>query len=495
MSPRFLSINDNELPLVTRHSRRWGVWMLCLLFSSLSGVPILVHAQDEPLRIIDEAEVTEPQVVELSHGLPRIRVLESLDSPALESRIGSLDRSRATLSDGTELLFHQDALIGLRSPQELDSNEDGTLSLTIDRTTFVFEKTLLLAPRKDLPKGEQRRSVDEDFYFQKGVQGDDGFDIHFTPSTPVCLLNDCAGCAGCLGDGFEAESAEGPGKVWFHSEWERFRLSANAVFISRAGGDFTLPLLAGGSSVAPETLTHGVAPGLQATLDYLTVDGQNLEFGFLGAFNWASEGESTSLISPGSGVLSWNGSYAARLNDFQVNYKFRELDNSWSLSGGIRYSEHEDSYTASFAGEIPGQPVEPRNPISMGGLARNRLLGVQAGSAAEWACGPFRLSATVHAGVYNNETQQHGPQYDGELDLDSNPTAIASFTREGEEVSFMGDMEFAVLYPFREFSAMRLGYRGLIVSDAVQVRNQLGSAANGTTLQYHGLFVGLEVRR
>ena len=495
MFPRSLSMNNNELPLVTRHSLRWGVWVLCALFTCLPGAPIVVHAQDEPLRITDEQEVTEPQIVALSHGLPRSRVLESLDSPALESRIGSLDRSRATLSDGTELLFHHDALIGLRSPQVLDSNGDGTWSLTIDRTTFVFEESLLLTAPKNLAEGEQRRAIDEDFYFQKGTQGDDGFDIHFTPSTPVCLLNDCAGCAGCLGDAYDSDSHGAPEKVWFHSDWERFRLSVNAVFISRSGGDLTLPLLAGGAAVEPEELTHGVAPGMQATLDYLTADGQNLEFGFLGAFNWASEGESTNLIAPNTGVLSWNGTYGARLNDFQVNYKFRELASKWSLSGGIRYSEHEDSYTAAFAGELAGPPAETRNPLTVSGLARNRLLGVQAGSSAEWGCGPFRLFASVHAGVYNNETQQQGPQYDGSIDLGSNPSSLASFNREGEEVSFMGDMEFAVLYPFREFSAMRLGYRGLIVSDAVQVRNQLGNAANGTTLQYHGLFVGLEVRR
>jgi hypothetical protein len=59
----------------------------------------------------------------------------------------------------------------------------------------------------------------------------------------------------------------------------------------------------------------------------------------------------------------------------------------------------------------------------------------------------------------------------------------------------MGDFEFAMIYSITDDASIRVGYRGLVYSDMVQVSNQDGTPAPGATLQYHGIFAGLEIQR
>ena len=461
------------------------------LFSACASVAMIaipIQAQETNLpatvEVIDtEAEETSP--VELTHGMPRLRVLQLLGEPPLESRIGVLNRSRATLSNGTELLFEQDALIAVNSPLPPEPTDDGRLSIVVDRKTVIYDDVLVLPKPMTLPAGDERLSIDENFYFAAGVDGQDGYDVHFTPATRECVLNDCPGCNLC---------GDGSGTL-YQSHWDLFKFSADAVFLSRLGSDFALPLLDGGTAIQAEDLTHGLTAGIRSTLALHLYDGQHVEFGYLGSFDWSADGSSSNLIDPTGGVLSWNGTYDAQLNDYQINYRHRTWDSNWSVMCGVRYSEHEDHFTAAFDGVIAGPPIVNRNPLNIRGHARNRLLGIHVGTAAEWNCGPFLLFASMKGGAFNNETEQFGPRYTGAIDLGTNPASLPTFARDGQEISFMGDFEFTVSYPIMDGALIRVGYQGLIFSDMVQVRKQMGTAASGAPLHYHGIFAGFEFRQ
>ena len=84
------------------------------------------------------------------------------------------------------------------------------------------------------------------------------------------------------------------------------------------------------------------------------------------------------------------------------------------------------------------------------------------GTAAEWSCGRFVLAAEIKGGVFRNEMSQLGSQYNGAIDLGTNPVEIPEFIHDDEEVSFMGDFEFAVIYPITVRGSIRAGYQGLV---------------------------------
>lgn len=439
--------------------------------------------------------------IELKHGMSRQHVGQLMGPSSIESLIGSLDRSRATLTDGTELLFEQDCLIGIIEAKPGEPTEDGRLFLFYDRMSVVYDQDLVLSRPDNLPQGEDRRSVDDEFYFAKGTHGSDGLDIHFTPSRRFCLLNDCQGCEVCQSAGWNNgekccndENCNGRCNEFLHERhFEKFRLSVDALFLSRSGANLELSL--GDGDIQTEDLTQGFASGIRTSLMLHLREEQHLEFEYIGSFDWSAEGNSQDLTPAESSVLGWSGNYHAKLDDFQLNYVHRSWKSNWGLLCGVRYSEHKDGFATLFSGQFAGDPIVEGIDLNTNASARNRLLGIQMGTAAEWSCGRFVLAAEIKGGVFRNEMSQLGPRYNGAIDLSTNPVEIPEFLHDDEEVSFMGDFEFAVIYPITDRGSIRAGYQGLIYSDMVQVSNQGGTPAQGATLQYHGIFAGLEIRR
>ena len=109
--------------------------------------------------------VSQTNQIELKHGMSRQHVGQLMGPTAIESLIGSTDRSRATLSDGTELLFEQDCLIGIIEAKPGESTDAARLFFFYDRLHVIYEKDLVLSRPDNLPQGEDRRRVDEQFYF------------------------------------------------------------------------------------------------------------------------------------------------------------------------------------------------------------------------------------------------------------------------------------------------------------------------------------------
>lgn len=470
------------------------------------------NAGGQELRIPVQQDSTVPpgvpqtNQIELKHGMSRQHVGQLMGPTAIESLIGSTDRSRATLSDGTELLFEQDCLIGIIEAKPGEPTDDDRLFFFYDRLHVIYEKDLVLSRPDNLPQGEDRRRVDDQFYFSEGTYGNDGLDIHFTPSRPFCLLNDCQGCEICQSAGWNNEQkcchnedcndedCDGSCNASASSRsFQLFSFSVDALFLSRSGEGLEFSLSDG--DIQTEELTHGFSSGISTSLMVRLWEEQHLEFEYIGSFNWSADGNSNDLTPAEDTALDWSGSYRAQLDDFQMNYVHRNCESSWSLLCGVRYSEHEDRFATTFSGQLAGDPVIDGIDLNTNARARNRLLGIQMGTAAEWSCGRFVLAAGLKGGVFRNEMSQLGPQYDAAIDLGANPVQIPTFLHDDEEVSFMGDVEFAVIYSITDYASLRAGYRGLVYSDMVQVSNQGGTPAAGDTLQYHGIFSGLEIKR
>jgi hypothetical protein len=350
--------------------------------------------------------------IELKHGMSRQHVAQLMGPSSMESLIGSMDRSRVTLSDATELLFDQDCLIGIIEAKPGELTEDDHLFFLHDRMQVIYEKDLVLLRPDNLPQGEDRRRVDDQFYFSEGEYGSDGLDIHFTPSRPFCLLNDCQGCEVCHSAGWNTvqkccndEDCNGSCNASVPTRsFEQFRFSVDALFLSRSGTGLEFSLSDG--DIRTEDLTHGFSSGLSTSLMVRLREEQHVEFEYIGSFNWSAEGSSNDLTPAEDTAIDWSGSYRAKLDDFQMNYVHRNCESNWSLLCGVRYSEHKDDFATMFSGQLAGDPVIEGIDLNTNARARNRLLGIQMGTAAEWNCGRFVLSAGLKGGVFRNEMSQ-----------------------------------------------------------------------------------------
>lgn len=478
--------------------------------SSVTFVPTVPVAAQVPVRTIPVALMASKAKTELfvvlEHGMPRRRVLDLMGPPSLESVIGTLGRTRAIYDDETELLFEDERLIAIKSPLPPKVEADGRLAIQRDGMIILYSSDLALPDHDPLPHGDERHLIDDGFYFKESVPADDRYDIHFTPSTPQCLLDDCPGCEAC---GESGESGRVGGSmlggescyggidsdvVCSEPAWNLL-FSLDALFLARDSDDFALSLLDGANVAQTADLSHGLTPGVRASLG-LNLTGETMaELVYLGSHEWSASGSSSNLIPASSGVISSAESYGAELSDVQINLIHHRFGREWSLLWGVRYSKQEDDFTVLLDGEIAGPPAVPRNPLDLRGSAKNQLIGVQVGADHHWRCGPVLLFGRIKGGVLHNETEQFGPSFTDSIDLSGNPASVPTFTSDGEQVSFVGDFEFSLKYAFGRLSSIRLGYQGLIFSDIAQVIDQQGQAADPETLSYNGVFAGLEIYR
>lgn len=487
-----------------------GCISLCCVLSSAVDGQEPDAARSAPAAAL-ERTVTKPILVELHPGMTRNQVSHLLGPPDFESIIGVLRRARLSYGD-TELLFENDKLIALKTAQETQSAQDGRMAVKHDGTTIVYGEELLLVDATPLPVGDQRQIIDDQFYFKQVEHQSTPIEIHFTPSTPQCLLDDCPGCevcqachcglcpAGatrCVDGGCEFTDCDGLGGFNGRASdpWNLFRVSVDALFLWRDGADFSAALLDGGNVLQTTPLSHGLTPGLRATADLKLTATTAAQFVYIGMHQWSATGADDNLIPPATGVLSSRQTYDATLDDFQLNFVYSRLSSDQSLFWGVRVSEHEDEFSVRLDGQIAGPPAVVRNPLSVSANAQNRLIGLQIGANQFWRCGRLQLFGQIKGGVLHNEIDQTGPASIGAVDLTSNPASIPSFVTETEEVSFLGDFEFSARYRFLPSASIRVGYQGLIFTNLAQVAGNLGQPTDPDSLSYHGVLAGLEIIR
>lgn len=150
----------------------------------------------------------------------------------------------------------------------------------------------------------------------------------------------------------------------------------------------------------------------------------------------------------------------------------------YELLGGFRWFEFDESlqYTASIdTGVYPVTPSDFFYNLS----ARNRLLGFQLGSRNELCISPkLRLFSGVKGGIFNNNirTVHNLTDINGEIaQVNAGPAAgrPMSYNDEKNDVAFLGELDFGVLYQLSCRSRLRFGYRVLGVSGVALAADQM----------------------
>ena len=150
----------------------------------------------------------------------------------------------------------------------------------------------------------------------------------------------------------------------------------------------------------------------------------------------------------------------------------------YELLGGFRWFEFDESlqYTASIDnGAFPLVPSDFFYNLR----ARNRLLGFQLGARNEYCLGSkLRLFSGVKGGIFNNNirTVQNITDLDGEIAQVNGGTAAGrpfSYNDEKNDVAFLGELDFGVLYHLSCRARLRLGYRVLGASGVALAADQM----------------------
>ncbi|QEG20548.1 BBP7 family outer membrane beta-barrel protein [Mariniblastus fucicola] len=179
----------------------------------------------------------------------------------------------------------------------------------------------------------------------------------------------------------------------------------------------------------------------------------------------------------------------------------------YELLGGFRWFEFNESlqYTSSI--DNVAYPLVPSD-FFYNLEARNRLLGFQLGARNEYCLGSkLRLFSGVKGGVFNNNirTMQNITDLNGEIaQVNGGPSAGRPFSYNDEknDVAFLGELDFGVLYHLSCRTRIRLGYRAIGVSGVALAAdqmpydytdpNELLSANSNGSLMLGGGYYGLE---
>ncbi|MEO1523902.1 MAG: BBP7 family outer membrane beta-barrel protein [Planctomycetota bacterium] len=475
-------------------SRLFAVQMVAALVFLSTNVTAQESLLSSPVALA-RSVVEKNTLVELTHGMTRDRVIKILGAPDFESVIGSLRRARVDYGE-TELLFEDNRLIALRSAEDPLRTDDGRLAVDHDGTKIIYTHDLVLVEQGPLPIGEDRRPIDDEFYFAPSNPGHDEIPVPFTPSIPPTLLDTCGGCGSqqCVGRGIQA-CDDAFGLVHCGDVPWTFRFSIDALFLARDLDEFSIALTDVSGPVQTEGMSHGLTPGLRARGVVNLTGSLLLEGVYLGTHQWETNSTTGDLVPASADTLTAIQSYEARLDDYQINVVHRGGGGAWGFLWGLRYSDHRDSFSLDLSGQIAGPPAMARNSLQLRGNTQNQMIGLQLGADRRWKCGAFELFGSAKLGVLHNETEQNGLSYSGSVDVSTNPASIPTFLSEDEEVSAMGDFEVSLRYRVTENVAASFGYQGLVFGEMVNVANQNGLAASPDTLSYHGIFVGLEVLR
>ncbi len=179
----------------------------------------------------------------------------------------------------------------------------------------------------------------------------------------------------------------------------------------------------------------------------------------------------------------------------------------YELLAGFRWFEFNEGlqYTASI--DNTAFPLVPSD-FFYNLEARNRLLGLQLGARNELGLSPkLRLFSGVKGGIFNNNirTIQNLTDANGEIAQVNFGAAAGrpfSYNDEKNDVAFLGELDFGILYQISCRSRIRVGYRALGVSGVALAADQmpfdysdedeLSRANSNGSLLLHGGYYGLE---
>ena len=254
--------------------------------------------------------------------------------------------------------------------------------------------------------------------------------------------------------------------------------------------------------------------------------GSNLEFNFLGAFNYSSN---ASVSDPNQGLFSvmsdygrtpafgfaetdfatFQGiAYSSAFNSYELMYRRRWQGRNCRLQGsylaGVRYMQlTEDFDYQTRANGLPNTlPGNYYMDYSVG--TNNSLTGLQIGGDAWVSVIPgLSIGGEVKAGVYGNHSHQ-------------NTTILASSIPDGftetlrsDDVAFIGELSMMAIYRVNYHWTLRAGYDFLFidglalaienfnsgqpfVDNPVLAPSRVPSYNDNGSLFYHGWNIGLE---
>lgn len=179
----------------------------------------------------------------------------------------------------------------------------------------------------------------------------------------------------------------------------------------------------------------------------------------------------------------------------------------YELLGGFRWFQFDESlqYAASIdTGAWPGTPSDFYYNLE----AQNRLLGLQLGARNEYCLSSkLRFFSGVKGGIFNNNirTVQNITDINGEIAQVNSGAGSGrpfSYTDEKNDVAFLGELDFGILYNLSARSRIRLGYRALGISGVALAAdqmpflyndpNELSRANSNGNLLLGGGYYGLE---
>lgn len=285
----------------------------------------------------------------------------------------------------------------------------------------------------------------------------------------------------------------------------RWQVWANALFLTRAGGDdlslaFGDPSAPKGSEVfGSDDLEFGFAwgpnVGVARCLDPCTSIGVE----FFAIDGWSTEGQADGNISvqfpsfpylPDGGYGLARFRYESYLYNTEVNLRRRASCANWlTMLAGFRWIELGEEFGTVFetGGASPNYLID----------VNNHLYGFQLGALANFKnCGPWFLDGWLKAGLYGNSADQ-----ETEEDFTSAGGEVAYATARDSNVAFASDVGVSVGRHITDRLTARLGYMALWIEGVALAPDQLdnsdpssgvASLDNSGSVFYHGGFVGLE---
>jgi len=150
----------------------------------------------------------------------------------------------------------------------------------------------------------------------------------------------------------------------------------------------------------------------------------------------------------------------------------------YEMFAGLRWFEFDESLQYQSFIDTNAFPLVP-SEFFYNLRARNRLIGLQLGARNEVCLSPkLRLFSGVRGGLFNNNirTSQNITDLNGEIAQVNGGSAAGrpfSYTDEKNDVAFLGQLDFGVLYHLSCRTRIRLGYRALGVSGVALAAHQL----------------------
>ena len=150
----------------------------------------------------------------------------------------------------------------------------------------------------------------------------------------------------------------------------------------------------------------------------------------------------------------------------------------YELLAGFRWFEFDESLQYQAFIDTNAFPLVP-NTFFYDLDARNRLLGFQLGARNEICLSSkFRLFSGVKGGLFNNNirTRQVITDANSEIAVVNSGTAAGrnfDYSDEKNDLAFLGELDFGVIYQLSCRSRIRLGYRALGVSGVALAADQI----------------------